>query len=497
MKRKGIVRSALLSSFMLMWFSSCVFFDKAASTNHKKEAPMNILYITHSSLNPDYLSVYGKESRLTPNLQKLMKSGYVFKNHFSTSRWPFTANASLITGAPAVEHRVFLNWFHLLYYYPELEARQDMIPVEIPTFAELAKLNGYRTKLWAGEPHPSFFSKEAGIHRGYDEVSNQSIGYSHQLSNVIEFITNDSQKPFFAHITLVRTHFPHYFVPLFPSPIDRDPTAMLPLTESEFKEGLSACEKRDQSMCPMPIEQLYDRSNPDGDFGINAFRLSHFLLNQNPNITYPEYEKVYQNAVAYEDFLLKELYNSLIETSLIDRTIIVITSDVGHILPGKNKGYPSHWELEFEHGYSLPQIEALRVPLIIITPSRENKIITSEKLTQHTDLKGIFKEIFESREHNLASIINSIPDRNFVEGLQFRPHSYFDYFRISPKMFQVYFRGKTFSFDRLDSSRVYLKAMDFEMPELVKKMRDISPLHHELYNKFRKTDYYRVRKYKK
>jgi len=409
------------------------------------QTPMHyphILYITLSNTPTQWLSLYSKEETIiTPNLQKYANQALVFNKHYANSRWPFTANATLLTGLKPIDHGLFMNAFHLSYYYPDLNFKADQLPKQTPTIAEKLALRGYQTATWAGEPHPSFFSSDSGLKRGFQHIKNKSIRTLTDSHEIADWMVKHHQKaPMFVHVAGMNTHFPHYFVPEIPerkSHLFLKASKSYPQNELQFKNILDACQSGIQERCPIPLANLYSSKTPDGQFGINSFRLSHFFINRDPPQSHLEYSDVIKNALNYQDFILAPLL-ALLES--IPNLVVIISSDVGHITPSDCPQNITDFTKEFCHGYSQALPKVFHIPLIVLLPKEKlNSLQHINFLTSQHQVGNLLELIAENFPTISAeTIIQVMKAQPYVEAIQFRPHFGFEKVIISSEnTFQI------------------------------------------------------------
>jgi len=117
-----------------------------------KQRP-NILLIVLDATRFDYLSTYGYPRKNTPNLDRLAQDGILFERAFASAPWTPPSHASLFTGTYPSRHGVDVN--ENLY-----------LSKENRTIAEILSENGYRTFGVLPDAH---LSSDRGFHKGFQE----------------------------------------------------------------------------------------------------------------------------------------------------------------------------------------------------------------------------------------------------------------------------------------------------------------------------------------
>lgn len=303
----------------------------------------NLLVVVLDTLRADRVGVYG-DSTLTPNLDRLAESSYIYENAISTAPWTLPMHASLLTGLYPEEHGV--NWGH--YALGE----------EAPTLGELAREGGYETFAVSNN---WLLNEENGFGRGFDRFVETTrdphlsrwrlalrcgvvgaVAQRFGLSSDAAYdqgsaITNallskrfahagDSGAPFFALVNYFEAHDPYRpperFVKKHLS--ERETSAYRRLEQGE--ESLAAC------ACGLP--GIFD----DADVALM--------------------KRLYDAEVAYQDEVVGELVAMLDRGGLLDTTWLVVTSDHGELF--------GEWDMVYHTASS--HYKLLHVPLLVRPP---------------------------------------------------------------------------------------------------------------------------------
>jgi arylsulfatase A-like enzyme len=297
----------------------------------------NVLFIILDTVRALNLSLYGYSRPTTPNLERLAKRGIVFDRAIVTAPWTLPSHASMLTGL-----------------WPKEFASREERPLElkVPTLTEVLRNNGYRT---AGFVANTFFlSRESGLTGGF--IHYEDFDYSFEMflqssavvrkviskrwfrhffrhhqtlarkdarqlnENCLAWLPADGKHPFFAFINYMDAHAPYLPPPPFDTIFDRRVRGRVP---------------------PLGEEQNMSRKPAD----VVEVEVA-----------------AYDGSIAYLDHEVGRLFAELDRRGVLRNTLIVVTSDHGEELAERG---------DWGHGNSL-YLEQLRVPLIIVPPSKDS-----------------------------------------------------------------------------------------------------------------------------
>jgi len=279
----------------------------------------NIILIIMDVQRASNIHCYGYEKQTTPNIDRIAKEGTIFLKCISPAVWTLPSHASIFTGRYVYSHGVGAN-----YTYK---------PVERYTLTEILKAVGYKT---VGFCYRGHWWARYGIRddRGFDEFygitfsSEQeriNVGSSKIISLVKDWIEKHrSEEPFFIFINCLEPHLP-YTPP-----------------EEYVRKFLGS----------MSLEEVKELQP-------NVWKVRMGL----EKISEEKWEKLralYDGETACLDNRLNDLFIYLEERDLMDRTLLIITSDHGD---EQGEHYPPH----IAHQLHLYQ-PGIHVPLIIRYP---------------------------------------------------------------------------------------------------------------------------------
>lgn len=321
---------------------------ECSSLGDARSGVPNVLLIIWDTVRAESLSLYGHTRLTTPNLDRLAAGGVSFTKAISTSSWTLPAHASLFTGR--LPHETSAAWY----------APLDDTHL---TLAERLRADGWETGGFAA--NVLYVEWEHGLARGFTHfedyrltpgqvmiasslgrsiltgdggwtpgVLRTLLGHHHEFigrkwadqvnAALLDWLDEkEPDRPFFAFLNYFDAHLP--YDP--PAPFD---TAFGPRRRTtSFTERLrNEWQGRNK----------WDLSDEDLAAEVRA----------------------YEASIAYLDDRLGRLLDSLDARGLLDRTLVVVTSDHG-------EEFGEHGE--FEHGGNL-YFEQTHVPLVLSWPGR-------------------------------------------------------------------------------------------------------------------------------
>jgi arylsulfatase A-like enzyme len=300
----------------------------------------NVLLLVMDTQRADHLSVYGYGRRTSPRIDRLAGRAAVFTNAYANSAWTLPTHATFFTGRLPFEHRAgLIGRSHLDGRYV--------------TLAEALRDRGYATGAFVANVF--WVGRHTGLQRGFsryedfygnagDAFARTALGrrLSYDVLPFFGFVELPGRKsaadvnrallswldtvgdrPFFAFANYFDVH-----TPLLPPP---------PYAGSY--SGLSERERRNYAI---GIDELQGAEAPPPADSLEAL------------------VDLYDESIRYLDSQVGALIDSLEARGILDRTLVIVTSDHG-------ESWGEHG-LMF-HAHSLYR-ELTHVPLIVSLPSR-------------------------------------------------------------------------------------------------------------------------------
>jgi len=320
-------------------------FSKLSGERIQSDSP-NVILIYADDLGWDKLSSYGHPFHETPNIDKLASQGIRFTSAYSGGPVCAPSRACLMSGQYVVQHGIYrVNQVDTKYpkYRATIPPQNEVIlRKNIETMADVFSKNGYKTG-YSGKWHLGYEEGYQPIDRGFDEmlltrspsgdkryfyptfstVPKIKIEQGAYMGDVITnwakgFIDRNKQERFFLYLPYFNVHGPH-----------------------EAKEKL--------------IEK-YKKKNPNKKHKEHVYAAMHEHLDNH----------------------VGELLSTLKNLKLNKNTLIIFTSDNGHLVDfneGVHRGGKSYL---YEGG--------IRTPMIIRWPDKIKPGQVSDEIVHQVDL---------------------------------------------------------------------------------------------------------------
>lgn len=269
----------------------------------------NVILISIDTLRADHLGCYGYSRPTSPALDKLASEGLLFEDVSSPSPWTLPAHASLLTGL-----------------YPNrngLKSHEVSMPGNIITLAQILKEHGFLT---AAIVNSHYVSQRYGFNRGFDSFNYiaEDVGkiQAPEIDNeAYKWLSKYSREPFFL--------FLHYYD-----------------VHSDYR-SLPPYKKR----FVRPYKGKADGTTSQ----LLSFRKKQFALKQTDAAHLID---LYDASIRQMDDGLARLFGFLEKKELLERSLVIITSDHGEEF--LEHGDVLHGRTQFQ--------ELIQVPLIISNP---------------------------------------------------------------------------------------------------------------------------------
>ena len=272
--------------------------------------PDVVLFLA-DTFRADNLATYGGTEGLTPELDAFAAQSLVFERAWAPSSWTLPSQATLMTG--------------LFPYQHGATDEASAVPAALVTLAEHLRAAGYRTGATTDE---GFVTRATGMDAGFEWFDQHWGTLEEKLQAVELFLAMDDGRPTFLFVQTYATHAPY-------TPSERARTRL-----GERLEGLEFAEL-ERVLVPEP-----------------ALRSEGGALSEERARALAGYRDLYLGTVHDLDRAFGELRRSLERRGLLERGVLIFTSD--------------HGEAFYEHGVLGHGLgvweELLRVPLLIHAP---------------------------------------------------------------------------------------------------------------------------------
>lgn len=279
----------------------------------------NIIFITVDSLRADHISGYGYGRNTTPNLDNFINEGAHFTQANVTAPWTFPSNASTLSGR--LPSAINIVW----------DDNSSSIPASEVMLAEYLHDAGYYT---AGFITAYYVKSQFGFGQGFDvyqdyAASNANSTLADQLnSHTIDWLettwtpTLSGTQPLFLYLYYYDPH--SWYVPPPPYDVMYDSTYTGTLTGEVYQDAQGVV---------------------SGQIVPTARDIEHLLA-------------LYDGEITYWDVYFGEMMAYLDSIGLLDKSIVIVTSDHGQMFGEHDKWL--HHNALYE--------EVLRVPLVVHFP---------------------------------------------------------------------------------------------------------------------------------
>ena len=263
----------------------------------------NVVLISFDTVRADHLGAYGYARGTSPNVDALARKSLVFERAISQAPWTLPAHGSMLSGLYPSRLGVA--------HYPAIRRLPDQNSV----LPEVFHAAGYAT---AGFTGGGFVSANYGFNRGFDIYASSGRRFEHNIDATIDWLDQHKRKPFFLFFHGYDAHRPYYS-----SAVDK---AAMELP-SGARSDLGGYCLRDDREVPGPARR-------------------------------DEIVRYYDAAIHHGDRAIGVLLDALEQMRLMDKTLILLTSD--------------HGEEFFEHGHCdhvrFLYNESVHVPYMIYVP---------------------------------------------------------------------------------------------------------------------------------
>lgn len=322
--RYGVYGGLTVGLSSSLWLTGC------SKKKQRISKQPNIVLISIDTLRADHLGCYGYPRPTSPIIDKFASGGVLFEDLMATSPWTLPSHGSMLMGLYPNRHG--------------LKSYESALAKDIRTLADILKENGYST---TAVINSHCLSHRYGLNRGFDdftylrEVLDQRAPSGVGIEGIKRLETYGS-KPFFLFLHFFDVHSDYCSLPFYEKQFI-----------NPYKGNANGTTSQLIRFCLGEIK--FDEA------GIN-----HLI-------------DLYDASIRQMDDVIGNLLRFLKVKKLLDRSLVIITSD--------------HGEEFMEHGgvlHSQTQYqEVLRIPLIMCGPD----IPKSKRIEEAVSLVDIMPTI--------------------------------------------------------------------------------------------------------
>jgi len=300
---------------LFFYICSCIFLAGCSSdVEDISYSDYNIILVSLDTLRADHMGCYGYHRDTTPNIDKLAEKSIIFDQFYAQSHNTIVSHATM---------------FSSLYPMVHVVTPKTSLQEKIKTLAEYFQDAGYATAAFTAH---SWLSEKMGFNQGFESLkSQQSISAEDNNKLINPWLEKNRKRKFFL--------FLHYF------DVHSDPNGQPYETGSEFDKKFT----RDYA-------GVFTRLD-DNMIG------REFLVERSAELGREDLEYVvalYDGGIAYTDYYVGKVLEILETLQLLDKTIIIITSDHG-------EAFGEHGKFFHQQLYK----EDVHVPFIIRIPGQQ------------------------------------------------------------------------------------------------------------------------------
>jgi len=343
----------------------------------------NVIVIILDALRPDHLGCYGYFRNTSPNIDELTKESILFKTAFSQSSHTLASHMSIFTSQYPSTHNI-------------IEPLEDIsLNPNTMTLTQILKMNDYTT-VWIGPLYDENLDLKRGFERGFDYFFNIELEKkkTYYWKGAVDWIEENENKKFFMFLYNFKIHDP--YTPLMESVLKFTDMPNKKIISSDielfnittnkiisnpsiiFKDSVIKENQHLFSNKTLLRYSLPFLCKNYSNLHRNCFNLYEEMFWKNINLSDDSdinYIKLLYDSEIYEaDQDVKKLIDLLKREKLMDKTILIITSDHG-------EEFMEHGRVD--HGATLYD-EVTHVPLIIWIPNVKGKEVSS--LVQGIDI---------------------------------------------------------------------------------------------------------------
>ncbi|MDP8234748.1 MAG: sulfatase [Candidatus Erginobacter occultus] len=333
----------------------------------EKDRP-NLLLISVDTLRADHLGCYGYDRPTSENIDRLAEEGVLFENAFSASPWTTPSHMSIMTGYYPRVHNVYMWGRDARGIYSG-----KVLSGNIPTLAEILKEHGYTNVAFTGGAN---VAGKIGFARGFEIYDEDS-----DTDAAVEWLRENADRRFFMFYHTYFTHSPYLPAPPYDSKYDPSYSGEIPSRVELMKE--MGMEKND--LWQGLWQALHNRY-----WSAVAF--------DDPADWY-HLKALYDGSIeAVDAEFIKELIGTLRAKGVLDRTLVVFTSDHG-------EEFLEHGRAEHDSIYR----EVAQVPLILRLPGVLPAGTRVRQLVRNIDILPTILELL------------GIPPEREIQGISLMP----------------------------------------------------------------------------
>jgi len=343
------------ATLLLLLLPASIACDEAAPVGEMGDRPSVILVVV-DALRRDHLSLYGYDKPTSPALDALASESLVFDHCLAASSWTLPSTVSLLSGLYPARHGVH---------------RRQAVSDEVELLPVVLQESGYATAAVSGN---LYVSARFGLDRGFDTFRDRGGQQAREYPDLTELVSEaetwleTAPEPFFLYLHVMNVHGPYLSPEEYRERFLESPWETFEFRNPTWNKIMQGGEvdRRDE-VSPEHVHDLRAR---------------------------------YDGAISYTDEVLGGFVERLRARGVLDRSLLVVTSDHGEELFDHGG---------FGHGYTL-RGEVVEVPLLLRLPSG-HRLGKGRQVRRPVSLVDIPATLLD-----VAGIHDRLRDRSFGDG---------------------------------------------------------------------------------
>lgn len=328
---------------------------------------LNVLLISLDAVRADHIQMYGYQRNTMPFLEEFSGESLLCEKAYSSSNWTLPSHVSMLTGSPVSQHGIGTDKTRL---------RKMSDPRLIP-IAEFLRAHGYQTVAFTNSV---YLSRETFLDRGFMNFHwiGELIGQNHPLyanqvlgkywgrtlnkiyvERFYEFRDQGAKKT----INKFRTWLRH---------VRKDDTP--------FFSFIHLFESHAPYWIPEPYRSTFGKINKNDYSWIRENVNPWFHITGERPLSSEQFEilnHLYDGTLIYLDDAIHQIIDELKRLSVLDDTLIIVTSDHGEAF-GEHNSLGHAGENLYE--------PVINIPMIIRIPQRTMKGGKISDIVSHVDI---------------------------------------------------------------------------------------------------------------
>jgi arylsulfatase A-like enzyme len=290
--------------------------ERAIGALKPEPRAQNVILVVLDAVRADNVSAYGYRDPTTPTLEKLADDGVLFERAFSTAPWTLPSHAGMFTGLLPGE--LYADW--------KVPFRR-----KVPTLAEQLRDHGWATGMFSA--NSSYVTWESGLARGFQHVDDYALTRQELArSNVFDQLLRGSAARLRGTPWMFDVHERRSAAQM----VDRFLQWQSRIGARPFFAFINLFDAHEQPLVDDSVVGRWAGSSRSQD----AAR--------------------YDAAIAQMDREIGRMVDSLVRRRVLDRSLLIVTSDHGQLLGEHQLMY---------HANSVYR-RVLQVPLVLRFPGR-------------------------------------------------------------------------------------------------------------------------------